>query len=198
MELKTNKIMKDYSNDIKLYIKKLTDTANNLDIAEINAFVNTLENARTNGKQIFTMGNGGSASTASHFVCDFNKGISFQVDNKPRYKFICLNDSIATLSAYSNDVAYEDAFVEQLKNFMNEGDVVIGISGSGNSKNVVKAFEYANANGGITVAITGYSGGKLKEIAKQGIHVKINDMQVAEDLHMMLDHLTMSVIRDNQ
>ena len=81
---------------------------------------------------------------------------------------------------------------------MNESDVVIGISGSGNSKNVVKAFEYANANGAITVAITGYSGGKLKEIARQGIHVKIDDMQVAEDLHMMLDHLAMSVIRDNQ
>ena len=105
---------------------------------------------------------------------------------------------MSSLAAYSNDVSYEDCFLEQLKNYFNEGDVVIGISGSGNSKNVVKAFEYANANGGITVALTGYSGGKLKEIAKMGVHVNIDDMQVSEDVHMIIDHLSMSVIRDNQ
>ena len=190
--------MKDYTKDITSYIDKLTTTLKRVDVAELNAFINTLENARAERKNIFIMGNGGSASTASHFVCDFNKGLSYQIDNKPRYKFICLNDSMSSLAAYSNDVSYEDCFLEQLKNYFNEGDVVIGISGSGNSKNVVKAFEYANANGGITVALTGYSGGKLKEIAKMGVHVNIDDMQVSEDVHMIIDHLSMSVIRDNQ
>ncbi len=190
--------MKDYTKDITSYIDKLTTTLKRVDVAELNAFINTLETARAERKNIFIMGNGGSASTASHFVCDFNKGLSYQIDNKPRYKFICLNDSMSSLAAYSNDVSYEDCFLEQLKNYFNEGDVVIGISGSGNSKNVVKAFEYANANGGITVALTGYSGGKLKEIAKMGVHVNIDDMQVSEDVHMIIDHLSMSVIRDNQ
>ena len=142
-----------------------------------------------------TMGNGGSASTASHFVCDFNKGLSYGF-SAPRYKFICLNDSLPSLTAYSNDVSYEDAFLEQLKNFFRAGDVVVGISGSGNSKNVLKAIEYANANGGISVGLTGYNGGELKKIAQISVHVPIDDMQVAEDAHMMLDHLAMSAIRD--
>ncbi|MBE6413777.1 MAG: SIS domain-containing protein [Verrucomicrobiaceae bacterium] len=185
--------MRDYTNQITNYIQDLTDALNKLDKNEINAFINTLEDARLAQKQIFIMGNGGSASTASHFVCDFNKGASFGMEN-PRYKFICLNDSVSTLTAYSNDVAYEDAFVELLKNYFQEGDVVIGISGSGNSKNVLKAIEYANNNGGKTVGITGYNGGKLKQIAHQSVNANVDDMQISEDIHMILDHLCMKTI----
>lgn len=188
--------MKNYKFAIDDYISRFTQTLAKIDRDEINTFINILESARMDGRQIFTMGNGGSASTASHFVCDFNKGLSFGFA-APRYKFNCLNDSISTLTAYANDVSYDDVFVEALKNMYRDGDVVIGISGSGNSKNVVNATEYANEHGGITVALTGYDGGKLMKISKFGVHIPANDMQIAEDAHMMLDHLAMSVVRDS-
>jgi D-sedoheptulose 7-phosphate isomerase len=183
--------------DISGYLLKLKDAISNLNINDINQFLNILLEARNKGKQIFIMGNGGSAATASHFACDFNKGASYGFENQKRFKFICLNDNIASLMAYANDVSYEEIFVEQLKNFFNPGDVVIGISGSGNSANILKAVEYANKNNGITIALTGYNGGKLKTIAQYGIHVNIDDMQIVEDLHMVMDHLSMRVITEN-
>jgi D-sedoheptulose 7-phosphate isomerase len=139
------------------------------------------------------MGNGGSAATASHFVCDFNKGLSYGRERK--YKFLCLNDNVPALMAYANDVGYDAVFVEQLKNFLQVGDLVIGISGSGNSANVVKAVEYANAHGAVTLALVGYDGGQLKRVAKHCVHVDIADMQIVEDLHMILDHMSMRVLR---
>ncbi|MBQ3695343.1 MAG: SIS domain-containing protein, partial [Alphaproteobacteria bacterium] len=132
--------MIDFKEDIESYLTKLKNTIDRLSRDEISVFINMLITARDEGRTIFIMGNGGSASTASHFCCDFNKGASYGYDR--RFKFICLNDNTATMMAYSNDVAYEDAMVEQLKNFFEPGDYVIGISGSGNSKNVVKAIEY--------------------------------------------------------
>ena len=107
--------MDDYSNGIEDYLKRFTESLARIDRSQINDFINVLETARANGRQIFTMGNGGSASTASHFVCDFNKGLSWGFD-APRYKFHCLNDSLPTLTAYANDVSYESAYVEILKN----------------------------------------------------------------------------------
>lgn len=107
---------------------------------------------------------------------------------------ICLNDNVPTMMAYSNDVSYNEVFVEPLKNFYNQGDLVIGISGSGNSKNVVKAMEWSNENNGVTIAITGYNGGLLKQICKHNVHVPINDMQISEDLHYILCHCIMQVL----
>lgn len=182
----------DFTADISLYLNRLQDTINRLDKKEINNFINLLLTARDNDKQIFIMGNGGSASTASHFCCDFNKGSSYGFAK--RFKFICLNDNVPGMMAYANDVSYDEIFVEQLKNFFNKGDYVIGISGSGNSKNVVKAIEYANANGGITIGLTGFNGGKLKQICQHSVNMNIDDMQISEDLHMMMDHLSMKVI----
>lgn len=176
------------------YFEKLKSTIDNLDRNEIEQFVKMLNTARENGNQIFIMGNGGSASTASHFCCDFNKGASYGFNDKKRFKFICLNDNIATMMAYSNDVSYDDVFVEQLKNFLQKNDVVIGISGSGNSKNVIKAIEYANASGAVTAGLTGYTGGKLKELAKYSVNANINDMQVSEDIHMILCHMIMQIV----
>ena len=138
--------MTDFLNDIAEYFTKLKETEDNLDKNEVNTFINLLIKARDEGRTVFVMGNGGSAATASHFCCDFNKGASYGYDK--RFKFICLNDNVATMMAYANDVSYEDAMLEQLKNFFKPGDYVIGISGSGNSKNVLKAIEYANKNGG--------------------------------------------------
>lgn len=184
--------MRDFTKEINAYLELEKQTIDKLDKQEINTFINQLLKARDEERTIFIMGNGGSASTASHYCCDFNKGASYGFDK--RFKFICLNDNTATISAYSNDIDYNDALVEQLKNFFNPGDYVIGISGSGNSKNVIKAIEYANANGGITLGITGYSGGKLKELAQHSVNMNVNDMQISEDLHMMLDHLSMKII----
>lgn len=184
--------MTDFTTDIQEYLDKLKATIDRLDRGEINDFINLLLTARDEGRTIFIMGNGGSAATASHFCCDFNKGASYGYDK--RFKFICLNDNTATMMAYSNDVAYEDAMVEQLKNFFMPGDYVIGISGSGNSKNVVKAIEYANEHGGVTIGLTGYQGGKLKQICAHSVNMGVDDMQISEDLHMMMDHLTLRVI----
>ena len=180
-------------NLINKYFANLKNTIDKLKLDEIIDFIDVLTTAKNNGNNIFIMGNGGSASTASHFCCDFNKGASYQKQGK-RFKFICLNDNFATMMAYANDVSYHDIFVEQLKNFLNPNDVVIGISGSGNSKNVLKAIEYANENNGITVGLTGYSGGKLKLISKYSVNTNFNDMQISEDIHIILCHMIIQIL----
>jgi D-sedoheptulose 7-phosphate isomerase len=188
-------MLKNFEADIKSYLSQEKDILDKLSITDINDVINVFLTARDEKRHIFIMGNGGSAATASHFVCDFNKGASYGYDK--RFKFICLNDNYPALLAYANDVSYEDVFVEHLKNFFVPNDVVVGISGRGNSKNVIKAIEYANDNGGITVGLSGYNGGRLKQIAKHNIHVPIEDMQIVEDLHMTMDHLIMKIICKN-
>ncbi len=181
-----------YITDINSYLNSLQNVINKVDRNEINLFLQILLNAYHAEKQIFVMGNGGSAATASHFACDLNKGISFGKDK--RFKIICLNDNIPTMLAYSNDTSYDEVFVEQLKNFLQEGDVVIGFSGSGNSKNVLKAIEYANSKNALTVGITGYSGGKLKETAKCSVNSNVDDMQLSEDMHLVYVHIAMKIL----
>lgn len=182
----------NYIDKLNKYREKELEVIKSLDLESVNAVMNVLEEARLAGKKIFICGNGGSAATASHYCCDFNKGISEHQDKK--YNFECLNDNVATMMAVANDISYDEIFRLPLKNKMNKGDVLIGISGSGNSKNVVNAFEYANSIGGTTIAFVGYNGGKMKEMAKYTIHININNMQISEDLHMMLDHMMMSVL----
>jgi D-sedoheptulose 7-phosphate isomerase len=138
------------------------------------------------------MGNGGSASTASHWVADLNKGCC--LDYRKKFKAISLCDSISTMLAYANDLSYEEIFVEQLKNFLVPGDVVIGISGSGNSKNVLKAIDYANEHGGITVGLCGFSGGQLYRLVKFPILARVDDLQKVEDIHMVVVHMTMQLL----
>lgn len=185
----------DYKKDIASYFNKLKLTIDRIAIDELDTLMNVLVAAKECGQIIFVMGNGGSAATASHYVCDFNKGISLNQEKK--FKFICLNDNVPSMMAYANDMSFEDIFVEQLRNFLVEGNVVIGISGSGNSKNVLKAIEYANTTGAITVGLTGYDGGQLKKMVKYGVHIPINDMQITEDLHMVLDHCMMKILSGN-
>lgn len=171
------------------YFEKLTATIQDMDKARIDAAIALIETAWKNKKQIFTLGNGGSAATASHYICDWNKGISYGQTN--RIRGICLNDNLGTLMAYANDVSYEVVFVEQLKNFLNPGDLVIGISGSGNSPNVLRAIEYANENGAVTLGLCGYDGGKLKSLAQHHVWVPVRDMQIVEDLHLTFGHMVM-------
>lgn len=182
--------MKNYIEDLKQYIQNEIKVIESLDLQSINNVMNILENTRLNHGTIYICGNGGSGATASHFVCDFNKGVnSYLTENK--YHFICLNDNIPTVLAFANDISYDEIFSGQLKGIITDKDVVIGISGSGNSKNIINAFEVANNAGAKTIALCGYNGGKMKEICSDYIHVNSNNMQFCEDIHMMLDHMMM-------
>lgn len=191
--MKTNKIGDmDYREEITAYFEKEKAVLDAISKDDLNTLMNVLMQAREDGQNIFIMGNGGSAATASHYVCDFNKGISY--GKEKMFKFICLNDNVPTMMAYANDLSYADVFVGPLKNFMEKGDIVIGISGSGNSENVVRAIQFANENDGVTVGLTGYNGGKVKKLSKYNVHVPIDDMQITEDLHMVLDHCMMKIL----
>jgi len=174
------------------YICDLKEVLDDFPHEQFERVIDAMLDAYYNDKHIFTMGNGGSASTASHWVCDINKGCS--LDKEKKFKMMCLNDSISTLLAYANDLSYEDVFVEQLKNFLVSGDVVIGISGSGNSENVLRAIDYANNNGGTTVGLCGYSGGKLFQMVDIPVLAKVDDMQKVEDIHMIVVHMSMQRI----
>ena len=178
---------------IKNYYNNLSNAINKISVDEIENCAKVLIKAHKNNNNIFICGNGGSASTASHFACDINKGVSYGLEK--RFKIIPLTDNFATITAYSNDLNYEMIFVEQIKNFFQEKDVLIAISGSGNSKNVIKAVEFVNQNNGISIGWTGYDGGKLKEITNFSINANYNDMQICEDIHMSLVHVLMKVIR---
>jgi D-sedoheptulose 7-phosphate isomerase len=174
------------------YIDELKEAAYNISLQKLKDTVNLILTAFEREQQIFIMGNGGSGATASHFACDINKGACFGL--KKRFKVICLNDNIPTMLAYANDVSYSDIFVEQLKNFIKPGDLVIGISGSGNSENVLKAIDYANENGTKTIGLTGFDGGKLAKLAKIALVIPINDMQKVEDIHLILSHMIMKIV----
>lgn len=182
----------NYNNDLQKYLDEEIAVIRSLDLDAINQVMNVLEVARLSGKRIFICGNGGSAATASHFCCDFNKGVSETQEVK--YNFECLSDNVPTMMAVANDIGYEEVFRFPLRNKMSKEDILIGVSGSGNSENVVFAMEYAKSIGGTTIAIVGYSGGKMKEIADYSIHVNVNNMQISEDVHMILDHMIMYVL----
>jgi D-sedoheptulose 7-phosphate isomerase len=181
------------SEGVHQYLNQLNDTIRSLNTDEITSVANALLDAYNRNANIFVCGNGGSALTASHLACDLNKGVSYGLEK--RFKVIPLTDNMGTIMAYSNDVSYECIFVEQMKNFFLKGDVVIGISGSGNSPNVLRAVEYANENEGITIGLTGYDGGSLKKQAAYSINANINDMQISEDIHMIMCHLLMKVFK---
>lgn len=184
--------MEDYRERIKQYLCMEKEVLDSLSPEQISEVMNVLEHARINGKRIFICGNGGSASTASHLESDFNKGISYA--QKIKYDVECLNDNVPMMMAIANDIGYEDIFVVPLRNKLKKGDIVIGISGSGNSENVLRAIEYANDLGADTIAFTGYNGGKLKKAAKYHIHVAVDNMQIVEDVHLTLNHMMMFIL----
>lgn len=152
-----------------------------------------LAEANKNNKKVFICGNGGSAATASHFVCDLAKGTI--VKGRKRFKVIGLTDNIPLMTAWSNDTSYANLFKEQLENLIEEGDVVIGISGSGNSENVLNALLLANERLAITIGLTGFEGGKLKGVAQECLVVPSNSMEQIEDIHLMLEHLICTYLK---
>jgi D-sedoheptulose 7-phosphate isomerase len=171
---------------IECYLCGVSAAQQSLPIDKINQVVELLEEARLKSRRVFTFGNGGSASTASHFASDLAKGAI--CDGKPRIKAIALTDNIPVLSAWANDTAYENVFAEQLENLVEPEDTVIAISGSGNSPNVLKGVELAMAKGAKTVGFTGFEGGKLKDLVDIAIIVPIHDMRQIEDIHLLLCH----------
>ncbi len=170
------------------YIDYLGKVMKGIDVNEIGRFIKTLLDARERAATVFFMGNGGSAATASHFANDL--AIGTQSYEKP-FRAISLTDNQAIITAIANDFGYQDIFVRQLCMLGKPGDVVVGISASGNSPNLLHAFEYAHSVGIKRVAITAFDGGRLKEMADQGIHVPTAPKEYgpAEDVHMMIDHL---------
>ena len=183
--------MVDFKNAIKEYYEREIECIKRFNLDEINEAMNIILDTYNNGGTIYVCGNGGSASTASHMQNDFNKGISEYVDKK--FNFYCLSDNVSSMMAVANDIGYEEVFRFPLLNKITDKDLFVGISGSGNSKNVLNAAEYAKERGAKVVGITGYSGGKLKEMADYKMHVAENDMQIAEDLHMTFDHMMMKI-----
>lgn len=183
--------MTNYKNDIHAYLELEKSVLDQLDIDAINKAMNVLADARDRGSMIYTCGNGGSAATASHFQNDFNKGISEHCDKK--FKFQCLNDNVSTMLAIANDISYDEIFRFQLDGRMNKDDVLLCISGSGNSENVLRAAQYAHSIGATVIGLTGFTGGKLLELSDVSLHVPISSMQITEDVHMIFDHLIMAI-----
>jgi len=169
------------------YLAELKTALSKIPQEEIAKLTELLAKVCGSEKQVFVFGNGGSAATASHFANDLAKG-AISCEGK-RFRVLSLSDSIPLMLAWANDSHYDDIFVEQLKNFLNPGDIVIGISGSGNSNNVLKAIEYANEKRGISVGLTGMGGGKLKKLAQIPIVVESNHMGMVEDVHLTIVHL---------
>ena len=168
----------------KQYIELVKSTLDALDAKALESLVDAFHSTYEKGGNIYTMGNGGSGASASHAAGDFLKGASYGLDK--RFRMICLNDNLPSMMAIANDIGWESIFVEPLKNFLSPNDLVIGISGSGNSKNVVNAIEYANEHGATTVAMSGFKGGKISQIATIDVHAPVMDMEVTEDVHMVI------------
>ena len=169
------------------YKDELINAITALDLEKVGQAIDILAQARDEGRRIFVCGNGGSASSASHFATDLVKGASY--GRPSRFRIMALTDSLPTITAYSNDVCYDCVFVEQLKNFAEPGDVVIGISSSGNSPNVLRAIEYGNAIGCRTIALSGRDGGKLGPLAQLNIQISHAHTGRIEDLHMIILHM---------
>ena len=180
-------------NPVKMYIDDLQEILAHLSQAPIHDVIAVLHDARINNRQVFIMGNGGSASTASHFVCDLAKNT--RISGWPHFRVVGLADNMALMSAYANDEGYENVFVQQLAAFIQPGDVVICISASGNSPNVIKAVKLANQVEARTIGLTGFDGGRLGNLVDINLHVPSNCIEQVEDVHLVLEHLICTALR---
>ncbi len=172
---------------IKEYISHLQTAISVLPMDRVKKIADLLLEAYRADKQVFILGNGGSAATASHFACDLGKGTISE--GRKRFKAISLTDNVALMTAWANDSSYDDIFKQQLENLLSPGDVVIGISASGNSKNVLNAIEYATSMDCITIGFTGFGGGQLAKMTDECITVESDRYGPVEDIHLILEHL---------
>lgn len=175
------------------YLEQLQRGLQNLPIEEIEQVCDVLYQAYQQNKTVYLFGNGGSAALASHMACDLGKG-TFAPNHVPlpgvkRFKVLSLTDNVPLISAWGNDTSYQDIFAEQLANFIEPGDVALGISGSGNSANVIRALALARAKKAITIGLMGFRGGKVKEVVDYAIIVRLDNMQQIEDAHLIIAHI---------
>ena len=180
-------------NIISNYIKDIDKLLKSLNSSEVSNVIHIINECYKKNRQIFIMGNGGSASTSSHFACDLGKGTI--VKGKERLRVMSLSDNMALITAISNDYGYEYILSEQLENLVNEKDVVIAISASGNSPNIIKGVEYVKEKKAIVIGFTGFNGGKLRELSDICIHINCDNYGQIEDIHMLLCHLISQGIR---
>ena len=185
-----------FAESFDAYQQKLAEALDAIRPTDLEALAGLLEDAIAQKRQVFVLGNGGSAATATHWVCDFNKGTA--VPGFPRARFICLSDNLSTFTALANDLSYGDVFTEQLKNFLEPGDVVLGLSVSGNSKNVTKALAYAGESGAVTMAIVGDFDGKMLSVAQTSLCIHSRNYGIVEDIHIILGHTISQYIRDKR
>ena len=174
---------------IREYLDWTREVLDRVDPGEVQEVIDLLMDARKKGRGIFVIGNGGSAATASHFAVDLGKGTLRGTEDQPRFRVNSLTDNLPYVTAWANDFDYDLVFEQQLCNLGAPGDVVIGISASGNSPNVVRALEFARTAGMVSVAMTGFSGGTLMEIADHSVHVPVEDYGMAENMHMIIVHI---------
>ncbi len=172
--------------DIRHYFGAVQDLLDAVPFDAVDQVVEALMQANRAGQTVFICGNGGSAATATHFGCDLAKRPI--VAGQPRFRVIALTDNNALMTALSNDISYDAVFAEQLLPLVRPGDVVIGISGSGNSRNVLNAIQVAREAGALTIGFSGYDGGRLKAMVDLAVHVPCDTMAMVEDVHLMLEH----------
>jgi D-sedoheptulose 7-phosphate isomerase len=174
------------------YLQRLRDEVARIDRAELQQWSDLVYDAWQNGKFVFIFGNGGSGTTASHMAEDFGKSLipddALRDESQRRLKVMSLTDNAGWIMAVGNDIHYDQIFVQQLMNYGSPGDLVLAISGSGNSPNVLNAVDWANRHGLVTFGLTGYGGGKLKQMQQHGLHVKLSDMGMVESIHLCLFH----------
>ena len=171
------------------YLNELRKLSDLISIKEVEDLIEIIKKKYKAGNKIFTCGNGGSASTASHYITDWNKMVNLETGNQFQGYSLC--DNIGIITAYANDISYDQIYSGQLRSLMNEDDLLIVISGSGNSKNVVEAVNYANEINANTFGILGYDGGDLKKIVDHHVLVPSFDMQLCEDFHLIIGHMIM-------
>lgn len=182
-------LVQDYINSLSECLSELLSQRESIE-----EVAGMIFDAYKKGKQIFIMGNGGSATTASHFARDLKIGAAAK--GKPRVRTTSLTDNIAVVTALANDIDYNSIFEQQLTGLLDAGDVVIGISASGNSPNVLRAIEFARNNGALTIGLVGFNGGKLKKLAHKSIVLSNSDYGQVEDIHLALAHIISYLVRE--
>ncbi len=181
--------------DFATYFERHASAVENLPYLQIERVADELYRAYEEGRRVFLFGNGGSASLASHLACDLGKGTVVAGKAQQRFRVLALTDNIALITAWANDTAYEQIFAEQLRNFVECGDIAFAISGSGNSPNVLLALQAARDAGAINIGLTGFKGGKMRGLCDLCIVIPSDNMQIIEDLHVSIAHALFTVIR---
>ena len=182
--------------DIAKYLQAVQATINNLDPEVIASFATHLENAYNSNQSIYVIGNGGSAANASHFAQDLAKGIFFEKPVAKTMKAISLTDNIAHITAIANDTGYQNIFSAQLNTYAQDSDVLVCISGSGNSENIVEAVKAAKQKNMFVIGVTGFDGGQLKSMANFSVHVPLHEMCTVESIHSIIFHLIVLELRE--